>query len=201
VAGAIFSGFAMVMTLVVPMRKFYGLEEIITMRHLENMNKIMLVTGMMVGYAYAVEFFTAWYSGNHYELAAFKNRAFGHYAWCYWIMVTCNVLVPQLFWWKRLRTSVPVMFVASLLINVGMWFERFVIIVTSLSQDFLPGSWGYFRPTIWDVTILVGSFGLFLTLFLLFARFLPVVAMAEIKGVLPAADPHHQVPQRGAHGD
>ncbi len=192
VAGAIFSGFAMVMTLLVIVRKLYSLEHIITMRHLENMNKIMLVTGMMVGYAYGCEFFIAWYSGNDYEMAAFKNRAFGHYAWGYWIMVSCNVLVPQLFWFKRLRTSVPVMFVASILINVGMWFERFVIIISSLSQDFLPGSWGFFKPTLWDILILVGSFGLFFTLFTLFARFLPLISMAEVKGVLPQADPHHQ---------
>jgi molybdopterin-containing oxidoreductase family membrane subunit len=181
----------MVMTLAILVRKAYGLENLITMRHLENMNKVMLATGTMVGYAYATEFFIAWYGGNQYEIAAFKNRAFGHYAWAYWIMVSCNVLVPQLFWSKKLRTSIPVMFVASILINVGMWFERFVIIVTSLSEDFLPSSWGYFVPTIWDVTILIGSFGLFFTLFLLFLRFLPVIAIAEVKGVLPEANPHH----------
>ena len=191
VAGAIFSGFAMVMTLLIIVRKVYKMENIITIYHLENMCKIMLVTGMMVGYAYSCEFFVAWYSGNAYELAAFKNRAFGHYAWAYWIMVSCNVLVPQLFWRKKWRTSIPLMFVASILINVGMWFERFVIIITSISQDFLPGSWGFFTPTIWDVLIFVGSIGLFLTLFLIFIRTLPMVAMAEVKGVTPAADPHH----------
>lgn len=191
VAGAIFSGFAMVMTLLIVVRKVYGLENFITMRHLECMNKIMLTTGMMVGYAYATEFFIAWYSGSPYEFAAFKNRATGHYALAYWTMVSCNVLVPQLFWFKKLRTNIAVMFVVSLLINVGMWFERFVIIVTSLSQDYLPSSWAYFTPTIWDVTIWIGSFGLFFTLFLLFIRFLPVISMTEVKGVLPQASPHH----------
>ena len=191
VAGAIFSGFAMVMTLALIARKIYGLEHIITMKHLENMNKVILVTGMMVGYAYSMEFFIAWYSGNEYETFAFINRAFGPYAWAYWTMITCNVLVPQLFWFKRFRTSIPVMFVASIFVNIGMWFERFVITVTSLANDFLPSSWDYYAPTIYDIGIFVGSFGLFFTLFLLFIRFLPSVAMAEVKTVLPQADPHY----------
>jgi len=190
VAGAIFSGFAMVMTLAVISRKLLGLQDFITLNHLEKMNKIMLVTGMMVGYAYSCEFFIAWYSGSIYESFAFINRAFGPYAWAYWIMVTCNVLVPQVFWIKRWRRSIAVMFVASILINVGMWFERFVIVV-SLARDFLPSSWDYYKPTFWDVSTLVGSFGLFFTLFLLFARFVPMIAMSEVKGVLPEADPHH----------
>jgi molybdopterin-containing oxidoreductase family membrane subunit len=192
VGGAIFSGFAMVMTLAIIARKIFGLEHYITVNHLEKMNKIMLVTGMMVGYAYSCEFFVAWYSGNIYEKFTFINRAFGQYAWAYWIMVTCNVLIPQLFWSKKLRKSVPVMFVASIFINIGMWFERFVIVVTSLANDFLPSSWDYFSPTIYDIGILVGSFGLFFTLFLLFLRFLPMIAMSEVKGVLPQADPHHK---------
>ncbi|RMH73835.1 MAG: hydrogenase [Gemmatimonadetes bacterium] len=191
VAGAIFSGFAMVMTLGIITRKIFGLEDYITIRHLENMNKIMLLTGMMVGYAYGCEFFIAWYSGNEFERFAFINRAFGPYWWAYWSMISCNVLVPQLFWFKKLRRSIPVMFVASIFINIGMWFERFVIVITSLSRDFLPSSWDYYRPTIFDVTTFIGTFGLFLTLFLLFVRFLPVIAMAEVKGVLPQADPHH----------
>lgn len=191
VAGAIFSGFAMVMTLGVIMRKLFNLEHIITIGHLERMNKIMLLTGMMVGYAYACEFFISWYSGNIYELFAFVNRAFGPYYWAYWIMVSCNVLVPQLFWFKKLRRSIAVMFVASILINVGMWFERFVIVM-SLARDYLPASWDYFTPTIWDILTLLGSFGLFFTLFMLFAKFLPVIAIAEVKGVLPQADPHHK---------
>jgi len=185
VAGAIFSGFAMVVTLMVIVRKVYGLEKIITIRHLENMNKVILLTSCMVGYAYSLEFFTAWYSGNEYEAAIFRSRAFGHYAWAFWTMVTCNVFVPQIFWFKRLRTSLPVMFVAALLVNVGMWMERFVIIITSLSEDYLPGSWGYYSPTFWDWLLTIGAFGLFLTLFTLFVRFLPMVAMAEVKGVLP----------------
>jgi molybdopterin-containing oxidoreductase family membrane subunit len=191
VAGAIFSGFAMVMTLSIIVRKIFQLEDFITVGHLEKMNKIMLLTGMMVGYAYTVEFFIAWYSGNIYEAFAFVNRATGPYAWAYWTMITCNVLVPQLFWFKKLRTSIPVMFVASILINVGMWFERFVIVVSSLANDFLPASWAYYKPTFWDISTFVGSFGLFFTLLLLFVRYVPVIAMSEVKGVLPQADPHH----------
>ena len=190
VAGAIFSGFAMVMTLAVIARKIYKLEDFITMRHLENMNKIMLVTGMLVGYAYACEFFIAWYGGNEYEKSIFINRATGPYAWAYWTMVSCNVIAPQLFWSKRFRTSIPLMFVVSIVINIGMWFERFVITVTSLSQDFLPSSWDYYVPSIFDIGIFIGSFGLFLTLFLLFLRFLPMIAISEVKGVMPEADPH-----------
>jgi molybdopterin-containing oxidoreductase family membrane subunit len=155
------------------------------------MAKIMLATGMIVAYAYGVEFFTAWYSGNQYEQFTFVNRALGPYAWAYWTMVSCNLLVPQIFWFKKARRSIAVLFVASILINVGMWFERFVIIVTSLSRDFLPASWDYFTPTFWDVATFIGSFGLFFTLFGLFVRFLPMVALAEVKTVMPAASPHH----------
>lgn len=190
VAGAIFSGFAMVMTLSLITRKVFKLEHIITLKTLERMNIIMLLTGMMVGYAYSMEFFIAWYSGSEFERFAFVNRAFGPYAWAYWIMISCNVLTPQLFWFKKLRRSIPVMFVASILINIGMWFERFVIVVT-LSRDYLPSAWDYYSPTIFDVALLVGSFGLFFTMFLLFLRYLPMVAMSEVKGVLPQADPHH----------
>ncbi len=199
VAGAIFSGFAMVVTLMIPVRYFYGLQEIITARHLENMAKIMLATGMMVGLAYSTEFFMAWYSGNAYEGFTFVNRAFGPYAWAYWIMVTCNVLVPQIFWVKRLRSNLVVLWVASILINVGMWFERFVIIVSSLSRDYLPSSWGYFTPTFVDILTFVGSFGLFGTLFLLFVRFGPMIGMAEVKGVMPQAHLAHVAYQ--GHGD
>ncbi len=191
VAGAIFSGFAMVLTLAIIARKIFGMEDYITMRHLDRMNKIILVTSLMVGYSYIVEIFMAWYSGNIYERAIFWYRAFGPYAWAFWIMFSCNVFVPQIFWSKKLRTSIPVMFAASILINVGMWFERFVIIVTSLSQDFLPSSWEMFRPTIYDIGMLAGSFGLFFTLFLLFIRYLPMVAMSEVKAVLPQASSHH----------
>ena len=191
VAGAIFSGFAMVITLMVICRRAFGLEQIITMRHFDYMAKIVLVTSWMVGYAYGLEFFTAWYSGNPYEIHAFTNRAVGDYAWAYWTMVTCNVLVPQVLWLSRVRRSLAALFVVSILVNVGMWFERFVIIVTSLHHDFLPSSWGYFRPTIWDVACLVGGFGLFFTLFCVFVRFVPMVATAEVKTVLPEASPHH----------
>ncbi len=183
VAGAVFSGFAMVMTLLIIARWLLNLENLITMKHLENMNKIILVTGSIVGYAYATEFFIAWYSGNPYERYAFINRAFGPYAWAYWTMITCNVISPQFFWFKSLRRSIPVMFILSITTNIGMWFERFVIIVTSLHRDFLPGSWGYYKPTWVDICTFIGTFGLFLTLFLLFARFLPMIALSEVKGV------------------
>jgi Ni/Fe-hydrogenase subunit HybB-like protein len=191
VAGAVFSGFAMVMTLLLISRTVFGLHDIVTMKHLELMNKIMLLTGTLVGYAYGMEFFIAWYSGNPYERYVFINRATGPYWWAYWSMITCNVISPQLFWSKRLRTSIPVMFVVSIFINIGMWFERFVIIVTSLHRDFLPSSWGNFSPTIVDIMIYAGSIGLFFTLFLLFIRWIPMIAMAEVKGVLPGAQPHH----------
>ena len=191
VAGAVFSGFAMVSTLMIISRQVYNLKEIMTMKHLELMNKIMLVTGSLVGYAYSMEFFIAWYSGNEYERYVFINRATGPYWWAYWTMVTCNVVSPQLFWFKRFRTSIPVMFAISIFINIGMWFERFVIIVTSLHRDYLPSSWGYFHPTIVDVGIYVGSMGLFFTFFSLFIRWFPQVAMFEVKGALPGAHPHH----------
>jgi Ni/Fe-hydrogenase subunit HybB-like protein len=184
VAGAIFSGFAMVVTLLVILRKVFHMEEYITIQHLENMNKIILVTGMMVGYAYATEFFVALYSNNPYERFTFMNRATGPFFWAYWTMVTCNVVVPQVFWFKNLRRSIPVMFVVSLLVNVGMWFERFTIIVTSLSRDFLPVNWSYYRPTIFDWSVTAGSFGFFFMCFLLFCRVFPAISMAEVKGVL-----------------
>jgi len=180
----------MVLTLMIPCRVIFQMKELITVRHIENMAKIILLTGSMVGYAYAMEFFIAWYSGNDYEVFAFVNRAFGQYAWAYWIMVSCNVITPQLFWVKKFRTTPIIVFVLSIFVNIGMWFERFVITVTSLAADFLPSSWAYFSPTIFDVGCLVGSFGLFFTLFTLFVRFLPMVAIAEVKTVMPEADPH-----------
>jgi Ni/Fe-hydrogenase subunit HybB-like protein len=198
VAGAIFSGFAMVVTLMTVARWALRLEHLITTRHLENMCKVMLATGMIVGYAYGTEFFIAWYSGNQYEQFTFINRAFGPYWWAYWSMVSCNVLVPQIFWFKKCRTSVPIMFVASIFINIGMWFERFVIIATSLHRDYLPSSWGYFRPTIVDIGTFVGTMGLFMTLFLLFIRFLPVIAVSEVKAVLAHED-HVAHAGHGAH--
>jgi len=192
VAGAIFGGFAMVLFLLIPAREIYpNMKDILTLRHLENMSKIILVTGMMVGFAYTMEFFIAWYSGNQYEWWVFlNNRATGPYWWAYWSMVICNVVIPQLFWFKRMRTSIPVMFVIAIFINIGMWFERFVIIVTSLHRDFLPSSWGYFSPTIIDIALYVGTIGTFMTLFLLFIRWMPMIAISEVKGALPQADPH-----------
>ena len=196
VAGAIFSGFAMVVTLMVIARQIFGLKDLVTMHHLECMNKIILATGTMVGYAYAMEFFIAWYSGSVYEGFAFVNRAFGQYAWAYWIMISCNVIFPQLFWFRKIRTSIPLMFAITIVVNIGMWFERFVITVTSLANDFLPSSWGYYSPTWVDVCTFIGSFGLFFFLFLLFLKFLPMISITEVKGILPEADPHH-----GEHHD
>lgn len=191
VAGAVFSGFAMVQNVLIFIRKIFDMEHIITLDTLEKMNKIMLATGSMVGYAYAMEFFIAWYGGNPFEQFVFINRAIGNYAWAYWIMVICNVGFPQLFWIKKIRRSIPFMFVLAVLVNVGMWFERFVIVVTSLSRDFLPASWGYFVPTAVDFGLLIGSFGLFFTLVLLFTKTLPVVSIAEVKAVLDHAQPKH----------
>ncbi len=191
VAGAIFSGFAMVVTVLVVVRKVFNLENIITMDHLDKMNKVILATGMMVGYAYAMEFFIAWYSGVQVEQFAFLNRAFGPYAWAYWIMVSCNVIFPQLFWFRKFRRSIPVMMIIVILVNVGMWFERFVITVTSLHRDFLPSSWAYYTPTLYDIGILIGSFGLFFTLVILFTKTLPVVSISEVKAVAEGAQPSH----------
>ena len=183
VAGAVFSGFAMVLTLMIITRVVLGYEHLITIRHLENMTKVIVVTGGIVSLAYGTEFFIAWYSGNPYEKFTFINRAFGPYAWAYWTMVTCNVLSPQFFWFKKIRTSPAAIFVLSLVINVGMWFERFVIIVTSLHRDFLPSSWSTYSPTWVEVMTFVGTFGLFFTMFLLFTRVLPVISIGEVKAV------------------
>jgi len=183
VAGAVFSGFGMVLTLLIITRKVLGIEHYITIKHLENMSKVLIATGMMVGLAYGTEFFIAWYSGNPFEQFTFINRATGPYWWAYWTMVSCNVLSPQLLWFKKVRTSVPAIFVLTIFVNIGMWFERYVIVTTSLHRDFLPSSWSYYAPSTTEVFILVGSFGLFFTLFLLFVRFFPVVAMAEVKAI------------------
>ncbi|MCA8943811.1 MAG: polysulfide reductase NrfD [Planctomycetes bacterium] len=201
VAGAIFSGFGMVLTLMIPARKWLNLHHLITLNHLDNIAKILLLTGTLVGYAYGMEFFIAWYSGSEYEGFAFINRAFGPYWWAYWIMISCNVISPQFFWFRALRRNPTVLFIISIFVNIGMWFERFVITVTSLHRDFMPSSWDYFSPTIIDVMTYVGSFGLFFTFFLLFCRFLPVIALSEVKGVMPQANPHHghadHTPQEG----
>lgn len=185
VAGAIFSGFAMVVTLMTLVRiGFKEFQNYVTLDHMEVMNKIIMTTGMIVGYAYASEFFIAWYSGNPYERFVFVNRAFGPYGWSYWVMVSCNVLSPQIFWFKKMRRSIPVMFVVSIFVNIGMWFERFVITVTSLHRDFLPANWGMYQWSWFDTGVLVGSFGMFLTLFLLYLRLFPAVSIAEVKPVL-----------------
>jgi Ni/Fe-hydrogenase subunit HybB-like protein len=184
VAGAIYSGFGMVLTLLIITRSTMNLQRYITLRHLDKMAKVTMLTGMIVSYAYLTEFFSAWYGGNLYERYHFINRATGPYAWCFYLMVLCNVITPQLLWIKKARTSVAFLFVVSIMVNVGMWFERFVIIVVSLHRAFLPSGWGMFYPTVFDVGILVGSFGLFFTCFLLFIRLLPMIAMWEIKGVV-----------------
>ncbi len=190
VAGAIFSGFGMVLTLMLPVRAIFKLHDLITENHIENMCKIILATGSMVGYAYGMEFFIAWYGSNPYEGFAFVNRAFGQYAWAYWIMITCNVISPQLFWFKSIRNNIPLVWIITIFVNIGMWFERFVITATSLANDFLPSSWGYYSPTFVDIFTFFGTFGLFSVLFLLFLRFLPLMPLSEVKHVLPSANPH-----------
>lgn len=193
VAGAIFSGFGMVLTLMLPLRSVFKLHDLITQYHIDNMCKITLATGSMVGYAYAMEFFIAWYGANGFEAFAFINRAGGQYWWAYFIMVSCNVITPQLFWFRWVRENTTLVWVIAIFVNVGMWFERFVITVTSLANDFLPSSWGYYSPTIVDIYTFVGTFGVFAFLFLLFLRFLPLIAVAEIKALAcPQADPHNE---------
>jgi len=192
VAGAVFGGFAMVITLAIPAREWFGLRDVIIHLHIENMAKVLLGTGLIVAYAYSIEFFTAWYSQHHYEQFIFLNRPFGPYWWAFWTMAMCNVIAPQSLWIPWMRKRVWAIFVVAVLVNIGMWFERFVIVVTSLSQDFTPASWALFTPTWVDLGMLAGSFGLFFTLFLLFCRFLPMVAIAEVKTVMPQAQvtPH-----------
>jgi len=185
VAGAIFSGFAMVLTLLIIMRKAFKLEHLITMRHLELMCMIITVTGLMVGFSYMTEWFMSWYSGNQFERFVTLNRMFGHYAWAFWIMFSCNAIVPQIFFFKKARSTLWIMFIVSILVNVGMWFERFNIIVTSLYNDYLPSIWHVFKPTMFDFGWMIGAFGLFFTLFLLFVRVAPVISMAEMKATLP----------------
>ncbi|MBY0425801.1 MAG: polysulfide reductase NrfD [Cytophagales bacterium] len=187
VAGAIFSGFAMVLTLMIITRKVFKLEAYITMEHIESMNKVIILTGSIVGVAYITEFFIAWYSGVEYESYAFINRATGPFWWAYWSMMTCNVISPQLLWIRKVRRSIVATFILSIIVNIGMWFERFVIIVTSLHRDYLPSSWTGFTPTQFDIGDYIFSFGLFFTCFFLFAKFLPVINMAEVKSVLKSS--------------
>ena len=187
VAGAVYSGFAMVLTLAIPIRKIYGLEDFITMRHLQNMAKVMLLTGLIVAYGYGVEAFMAWYGGNAYEGFMIANRMTGPYMWYYWALIFCNVVAPQVLWIKAARMNIGILFVLSIIVNIGMWLERFIIIVTSLHRDFMPSAWGMFRPTFWDWSTYLGTMGLFLTLFFLFARFLPMISIFEMRTIVPEA--------------
>jgi molybdopterin-containing oxidoreductase family membrane subunit len=188
VAGAIYSGFAMVLTLAIPLRKFYHLEGLVTERHIDNMGKVMLATGLIVAYGYGMEVFMAWYSASHWEAFMMWNRMFGPMGWSYGVLIFCNIAFPlTTLWSRKLRTNIAFMFLVSLIVNTGMWFERFVIVVTSLYRDFLPSSWGTYRATKWDYMTYVGTLGLFTALFLLFVRFLPMIPMNEIRMMLPGA--------------
>jgi Ni/Fe-hydrogenase subunit HybB-like protein len=184
VAGAIYSGFAMVLNIVIPLRRLYGLKSLITERHLNNMANIMLATGMMVAYGYLMEAFMAWYSGDIFDEYMMANRAFGPYGWIFWALMLFNVLIPQALWSRRVRTNTVALFVVALFVNVGMWVERFVIVITSLHRDFVPSSWGMYFPTKWDWMTLFGSVGLFLTLLFLFLRLLPAISMSEVRSVI-----------------
>jgi Ni/Fe-hydrogenase subunit HybB-like protein len=188
VAGAIYAGFAMVLTLAIPLRRIYQLEDFITTRHLQNMAKILLATGLIVGYGYMIEAFMAWYGGNPYEEYMIWNRLTGPYAPLYWALLFCNIVTPQSLWLRRVRTSPAFLFVVAMIVNVGMWLERFVIVVTSLHRDFLPSSWGMYYPTIWDWATFAGTIGLFAMLFLLFVRFMPMISIFEMRTILPEAE-------------
>jgi Ni/Fe-hydrogenase subunit HybB-like protein len=184
VAGAIYSGFAMVLTLAIPIRKFYHLEDLVTIRHLDIMAKVMLGTGLIVAYGYLIEAFLAFYSGDQYEIYMMTNRFKGPYAPLYWMLISCNIIIPQLLWSKKVRRNVGLLFVLSLVVNTGMWLERFVIIVISLSRDFIPSSWGMYYPTKWDWATYIGTFGLFFTLFFLFIRVLPMISIVEVRSLV-----------------
>jgi molybdopterin-containing oxidoreductase family membrane subunit len=188
VAGAIYAGFAMVLTIAIPLRRFYGLQDFITLKHLENMAKVMLATGLIVAYGYMMEAFMAWYSASGWERYMIWNRMTGPYAWAYWALILCNVVAPNLLWAKNLRTSVPFLFLISFVVSIGMWLERYVIIVTSLHRDFLPSSWGMYAGTQFDWAAYIGTIGLFLTLLFLFVRFLPTISIFEMRTILPQAE-------------
>jgi Ni/Fe-hydrogenase subunit HybB-like protein len=190
VAGAVYAGFAMVLTLAIPLRKWYGMEDFITMRHIENMAKVTLVTGLIVFYGYLTEAFFGWYSANEYEKYMIVNRMTGPYAWSYWALIFCNGLIPQTLWSKKLRTNLTWLFIMSLIVSVGMWLERFVIIVTSLHRDFLPSSWDMYYPTFWDFSTFFGTIGLFTTLMFLFVRVLPMISIFEVRTLVPEARVH-----------
>jgi molybdopterin-containing oxidoreductase family membrane subunit len=194
VAGAIYGGFAMVLTLAIPLRRIYGLEDFVTARHLDYMGRVLLATGLIVAYGYTMEAFTAWYSGNTYEAYMMLNRFTGPYAPLYWALLACNVVIPQALWSDRVRRSVPLLFAIAMSINVGMWLERFIIVVTSLHRDFLPSSWGMYHSTFFDWSMFLGTMGLFLTLFLLFIRFLPMISIFEMRTLLPEAEVREEHP-------
>jgi len=181
VAGAIYSGFAMVLTIAIPLRKAYNLEDFITMRHLENMAMVMLATGLIVAYGYFFEFFLSKYSGNKFDVFLVDQRLHGPYRYFYFALILCNILTPQLLWFQKVRTNVPALFVMSLIINLGMWLERFVIVVISLTRDFMPSAWGRYSATFWDYATLVGTMGLFTMLLFLFVRVLPAISIAEMR--------------------
>jgi Ni/Fe-hydrogenase subunit HybB-like protein len=184
VAGAIYSGFGMVLTIAIPLRAIYRLHNLVTLRHIDAMAKFMLVSGIVVTYSYLMETFVGWYSGNIYEQASLLNRAFGPYAPWYWTLIFCNVVVAQSLWFKRVRTSLPLLFVVSLLINFGMWVERFVIVITSLHRDYMPSAWGLYYPTVWDLATLFGTLGLFVALMFLFIRLLPMIPAFEVRRMI-----------------
>jgi molybdopterin-containing oxidoreductase family membrane subunit len=185
VAGAIYAGFAMVITLAVPLRAVFKLHDFITQRHMDNMAKVMLATGLIVAYGYGIEIFSAWYSGSTFEQYMISNRMRGPYAWSFWGLMLCNVVMPQLLWSRRVRSNMVLLMVVAMFVNVGMWLERFVIVVTSLHRDFLPSSWGMYSPTIWDWSTFIGTLGLFFTLLFLFIRFLPSISIFEVRTLLP----------------
>jgi molybdopterin-containing oxidoreductase family membrane subunit len=191
VAGAVYSGFAMVITLCIPLRKFYGLEGYITDKHLDNMAKVMLGTGLIVAYGYVMEGFTTWYNGSLFDTSMFMDRLTGAYAPAYWTLLLCNIVIPQLLWRPSIRMNTLALFIISIIINIGMWLERFIIVVTSLHHDFLPSSWGMFYPTRWDIGLFLGSIGLFLSLLFLFIRFLPVISIFETRELLSEEKENH----------
>ena len=197
VAGAIYSGFAMVLVLAIPLRAFYGLQDFITMRHLQNMAKVMLGTGLIVGYGYALEAFMSWYSGDIYERYTTMNRMFGPYSLYYWLLITTNVAIPQVLWLKSVRDNPPWLFLVALVVLIGMWLERYVIVVTSLHRDYLPSSWGMYSPTVWDWSMFLGTIGFFFALMFLFIRFLPMISIAEMQTLLPEAKVSHETTLTG----
>lgn len=178
----------MVLLLTIPLRKVYGLESFITMRHMHNMAKVMLATGLIVGYGYVIEAFFGWYSGSHYERYMIWNRMHGPYAYYYWALILCNIITPQFLWMKKLRSNLLVLWLISIVVSIGMWLERFVIVVTSLHRDFLPSSWGMYQPSMWDWTMFIGTIGFFFTLLFLFIRFLPMISIFEMRTILPEAE-------------